>query len=780
MADAYDERESLLALKALAILDTAPEAIFDGLVSAASRICGTPISLISLLDADRQWFKANVGLPGVTETARGVAFCAHAVLGADLFEVPDAANDPRFSSNPLVLGDPSIRFYAGMPLSLADGSRIGTLCVIDRQPRTLTIAQRESLRSLAAATVQALQWRRATFALREAHAALVEERQRLRLSEDFLDRTGKLAGVGGWQLDLTTSQIHWSDETCRIHGLPVGHVPTLDEAFAFYPPDAQTAVRRAVERCVQTGEPWDLELELVRADGRRIWARTVGSAEFADGKATHLVGVFQDISAAVRQRRALVDANESISIATSSGGIGIWQFHLQTRAVQWDAQMYRLYGLRSEGILDTYAAWAATLPPESLAVIRDGVADAVAGVAPFDVEFDAIWPDGSRHSLRSAARVGRDAAGEATHLTGATWDVTETRRMASALHAQGRLAAAQASLATAANESPGLVSALQTSLSLLCAHTGWEVGHVYLPSGDTPSRLVPSQIWNLDKTHSFKRFQDQTAETSFAAGLCLLGRVYLGREPSTIDALTAENFVRYESAAACGLRRALAAPVLAGREVVAIMEFFSTESGPFDAAEVALVSYAGVQIGRVVDRHRAQMALQSQTVALRQQSVVDELTGLYNRRGFLEHARHQMSSGQHVYIVFADLDGMKQINDTLGHEAGDAALIATASILRAALRDTDFIARLGGDEFVALTLETGAYDAGALLGRLDAAVVTWNATHQSPFCLAVSFGVSGPAADGEPIEELLKRADDAMYAMKAARRRFRGSVQPEK
>lgn len=132
-----NEAATLAALHALEVLDTGPEAEFDALVRAASTICGVPISLISLIDAERQWFKANVGLPGVSETPRDVAFCAHAVLGDEIFEVPDATRDARFADNPLVAGQPAIRFYAGAPIRLTDGSRVGTLCVIDREPRVL-------------------------------------------------------------------------------------------------------------------------------------------------------------------------------------------------------------------------------------------------------------------------------------------------------------------------------------------------------------------------------------------------------------------------------------------------------------------------------------------------------------------------------------------------------------------------------------------------------------------------------------------------------------------
>lgn len=143
-----NESERLATLQGLGILDTAQDERFDRFTKISARIFDIPIALISLVDKDRQWFKSAVGL-NAKETPRNISFCGHSILGDDVFEVPNATRDSRFQDNPLVVGDPNIRFYAGAPLAAPNGHKLGTLCIIDKVPRRLSDEEKTMLKHLA-------------------------------------------------------------------------------------------------------------------------------------------------------------------------------------------------------------------------------------------------------------------------------------------------------------------------------------------------------------------------------------------------------------------------------------------------------------------------------------------------------------------------------------------------------------------------------------------------------------------------------------------------------
>jgi two-component system, cell cycle sensor histidine kinase and response regulator CckA len=188
--DSDREKRRLKVLWQYDVLDTLPEEMFDDLTELAASICEAPVALISLIDEDRQWFKSKVGTT-LSETARNISFCAHAIQQPDLFIVPDATKDERFAHSPLVTEEPGIRFYAGAPLITPDGYALGTLCITDRVPRELNAAQKRALTILARHVVAQLELRRRTRELGDARQAAEKTKARLQELEAKLAAVSK-------------------------------------------------------------------------------------------------------------------------------------------------------------------------------------------------------------------------------------------------------------------------------------------------------------------------------------------------------------------------------------------------------------------------------------------------------------------------------------------------------------------------------------------------------------------------------------------------------------
>jgi signal transduction histidine kinase len=238
-----NETDRLAALYSLDVLDSAPEKDFDDIVALASTVCHVPMSLISLIDADRQWFKARTGTD-VTESSRDLSFCAHTILGNDLLVVPDASADARFADNPAVTAEGGVRFYAGAPLVTTDGFGLGALCVIDSAPRRLDAEQLQALRALARQVTSQLELRRYAVALANTTARLQELERRkddlaglvggelrapIRLMATYLERLGR---TGFHDADLSDLVAR----SCSSHVRPMldllEHLTTLADAGA--------------------------------------------------------------------------------------------------------------------------------------------------------------------------------------------------------------------------------------------------------------------------------------------------------------------------------------------------------------------------------------------------------------------------------------------------------------------------------------------------------------------------------------------------------------------
>jgi diguanylate cyclase (GGDEF)-like protein/PAS domain S-box-containing protein len=266
----------------------------------------------------------------------------------------------------------------------------------------------------------------------------ISERQRaqarLRKSEELLNTTGRMARVGGWEVDVASGELTWTAEVFRIHELDPATQPTVEQAVAFYAPESRPVIQGLVERTMQTGEPFDVRLPLITAKGRRVWVRALGQAELHEGKPVRLFGAFQDITEEHLAQEQLKLLSERVLLATRAAEAGIWDYDTQRDEVVWDDGMYRLYGVERVPGEQPRDLWYRIVHPGDRARVEEMRAQARTG-KPYEVEFRVLRPDGQLRYIRSYARVQQAEDGEVVRLTGINFDVTARREAEEALRA---------------------------------------------------------------------------------------------------------------------------------------------------------------------------------------------------------------------------------------------------------------------------------------------------------------------------------------------------------
>jgi diguanylate cyclase (GGDEF)-like protein/PAS domain S-box-containing protein len=380
-----DELERQQLLKALNILDTEEEEVFDRVTRLVSRLLKVPIALFSLVDENRQYFKSRVGLEA-RETPREFAFCAHALLQDQPLVVADATTDERFADNPLVTGNPNIRFYAGVPIRTSGGLAIGTLCAIDERVRVLTADELCILIDLADIVQKEVQYRErlavAGRHMQRSEAVLSASEARFRSIFD-------LAGTGIALVSPSGGWISVNDSLCRTLGYTSAELQRLTFQDVTHPADLDLDL--GLLRQLRAGEigQYQLEKRYIRKDGAIVWVNlNVSKKENEAGEIEYLISMIQDISAQKEAESALSALSADLEARVAERTLELHERELELRSVIENANDAYI-GLDQAGVVTVWnraaeqtfgysASEAIGTPLDSLIIPQD-MADAHRG-----------------------------------------------------------------------------------------------------------------------------------------------------------------------------------------------------------------------------------------------------------------------------------------------------------------------------------------------------------------------------------------------------------------
>lgn len=429
-----NEHERLASLLAAELLDTGAEAVFDDLTRLAASICGTPISLVSLVDQHRQWFKSRVGL-SATETPRELAFCAHAILGDAVMEVPDAREDPRFRSNPLVTEGPAIRLYAGAPLYGPGGYPIGTLCVIDTEPRSLTSGQREQLATLAALGSHLIEARLAQKRAERGERALAQLLEALPDGVVACNAQGELS--------------HFNGVARAWHGCDPMRVPEREwaERFDLYEADGETLLspeRIPLVRAFRGETLRDVEI-CIRARGQppRFVLANGGPLKDTLGTTEGAQVVMHDITQRRLAQLALEEERSRLAMVLEGTRAGTWEWNVQTGETRFNQRWAEIVGYTLDELAPiSIQTWMDLAHPDDLPESGERLQSHFRGEADqYDFVCRMRHKSGHWVWVHDRGRVmSRDAEGRPLWMAGTHIEVSELRQ------AQSRMEQALAEL----------------------------------------------------------------------------------------------------------------------------------------------------------------------------------------------------------------------------------------------------------------------------------------------------------------------------------------------
>ncbi|CDG80833.1 diguanylate cyclase [Janthinobacterium agaricidamnosum] len=749
-AEPADELKRLAALHALHFLDAASQPELDRITRLAARLFDVPIALVSLIDKERQWFLSRVGL-GTSETARNISFCGHAILDDGPMVVEDALLDARFAGNPLVTGEPYLRFYAGQPIRSRQGHALGTLCLIDRQPRGMSAQDLLALRDFAVMVEQ-------YFQASEVDAQVKSAQLRYTRSEALLNNTFAQAAVGMALLSFDGKWLQVNQRLCDMLGYQRAALLSTSFQEITHAEDLAGDLAQVAQLLAGQISTYTMEKRYLHANGSHVWAElTVSLLRDHAGHPLYFLSVINDIDARKHAQMALAslhgELESRVKIRTHELEMALAQLQLAKQEAEANAERFIS---AAESHLDAYSLLHSVRDDDGKIVdfrfeYVNQVAQAVLGLPREQIigrrlcellppHVSAGMLDKFIRTVDSGEPLAEQFCLDLGHGPGQLrWIYHEVVKTGDGLS----ISSSDISERIRAEESLRLKEAMLRQVT----------------------DAIPALVAFVDAGQCY-RYCNRAYYLSFAADAAqIVGSTmhdFLGEEQYQFVQEHIERAVQ-----------GICAEFDQSRLKDGKLRQFETHYLPQREAEGQVTGFY------IVGWDVTEQRLREET--LRDRATLDQMTGLLNRSAFMALLEDRLlrspSSSDGVALLFLDIDHFKQVNDRYGHAAGDALIREFARRTRGAVRGADIVARLGGDEFVVLLPQVASLEAAALVTeKIRAAMrqpVTLHDSDGIDYRIASSIGVAYADAAAAPrfsAAEMLARADQALYQAKAAGR----------
>ncbi len=243
--------------------------------------------------------------------------------------------------------------------------------------------------------------------------------------KELLKKAQEVSMIGGWELDLATNQLHWTDVTKKIHEVANDYIPKLDEGINFYKEGEQRErITKLVSKCIETGKPYDIDLQIITANGDELWVRSKGEAEFHKGRCVRIFGTFQDIDQEKKNELKYKETAERLKIAAKGAHIGIWEYDFADDSFRCNDEQYELYGIKKEDFAGDYQAWRSMIHPEDQEKTRKEEEMVLKGKKTYNITYRVVWPNDTIRHIQAAAVLLKDKEGNPLKMIGTNWDIT--------------------------------------------------------------------------------------------------------------------------------------------------------------------------------------------------------------------------------------------------------------------------------------------------------------------------------------------------------------------